>query len=1177
MSMKMNTAMRFVMMRARNEQAYVEMDKIWPEHVFCGILKLSELTPNEVAPESSHKEQIAADIEGVRTMLNKRGLNSQAARALIRFALKTQVPDAEKSDPAASAATEKLDERALQIAENEAADALTAVHYLEAIIEAPTMLIAGLLSEEPEGGGEGNENERTDADEELTPAERLAKLPALSDRVRGLRDLLLEKVFGQDHAVHQFAECIFAAEVLADADRKRVRPRAIFVFTGPPGVGKTYLAEQGGEAIGLPFKRFDMSGFSDHQAHTNLVGYAPSYKDAKSGMLTDFVRKNPHSILLFDEVEKAHLNTIQLFLQILDAGRLHDDFLDKDIPFSDTIIIFTTNAGKQLYEDAAKTNAAAVSRKTILNALETDTDPRTGSPYFPAAICSRLATGNAILFNHLKAHDLEKICAKELERSTGLFENSYGLTAGFDKEVATMMLFSEGGLADARTLRARTEQFFKSELYKLSALYSGEAFAETLAGLDELRFTVDLDNAPTEALSLFQNPDKPGVLLFTDALTAARIEDAVSGECAVWQAQSATEAFKLIGEKDIGAVLLDVAFKHDVEETSETFSIAADPEATVLDMEFASSAMAQASDDKGTAFAFDNVPMAAEALRSGRAFFRSLLERAPEMPVYLLETPRLTIDKELLMAFVRAGARGKLIAPGRETGAFAEELYGILKRLFLQKAATDLAKERKLLSFESAPQLSKNKKQALIRLRDLSLKRNVNADDTGEVLADAEKPSTSFGDVIGANSAKDELTFFVDYLKNTKKFMAQGLKPPKGVLLYGPPGTGKTLIARAMAGESDVAFIPAAASEFVTKWQGSGPEAVRNLFSLARKYAPSILFIDEIDAIGRKRGGSGTAHGEEMALNALLTEMDGFKVDPKRPVFVLAATNFDIEDGRSGIGVLDPALVRRFDRTILVDMPTKEDRLRFLKMMLSKNKTNKVTDQLLEQLSGRSSGLSLANLANVLELATRTAVKRGEPLGDAILEEAFETSRHGERKDWGEAYMERVARHEAGHAFLCHAAGRTPAYLTIIARGGHGGYMEHDISEDSPLKTKEELLGRLRTALGGRAAELVYYGEKDGVSTGAAGDLESATGIVRAMICSYGMDEEIGFASLGEREATQGPLAEKIAARISQVIREELDETVKVLSEERTRVDRLVEALMEKNRLDRTEMEQLLS
>ena len=190
--------------------------------------------------------------------------------------------------------------------------------------------------------------------------------------------------------------------------------------------------------------------------------------------------------------------------------------------------------------------------------------------------------------------------------------------------------------------------------------------------------------------------------------------------------------------------------------------------------------------------------------------------------------------------------------------------------------------------------------------------------------------------MVGAVDAKDELRFFIDYLKNPKRFTARGIKPPKGVLLYGPPGTGKTMLARAMAGESNVTFIPCVATGFVTKYQGSGPEAVRTLFRRARKYAPAIIFIDEIDAIGRKRGQINSGHGEEMALNALLAEMDGFSVDPRRPVFVMAATNFDVEEGRGGMGVIDSALSRRFDCKILVDLPNAEEREEFIRMSLAK-------------------------------------------------------------------------------------------------------------------------------------------------------------------------------------------------------------------------------------------------
>ncbi|NCB29941.1 MAG: AAA family ATPase, partial [Clostridia bacterium] len=360
------------------------------------------------------------------------------------------------------------------------------------------------------------------------------------------------------------------------------------------------------------------------------------------------------------------------------------------------------------------------------------------------------------------------------------------------------------------------------------------------------------------------------------------------------------------------------------------------------------------------------------------------------------------------------------------------------------------------------------------------------------------------------------------------------------------------------------------------KYQGSGPEAVRSLFKKARRYAPAIVFIDEIDAIGRARGQSNTAHGEEMALNALLTEMDGFAVDPKRPIFVLAATNFEVEEGQGGMGTIDGALARRFDRKILVDLPNAGDREQYLRMMLKKNKTHRVSEEMIRRLASRSTGMSLANMASVLELASRMAVKQVSPLTDAILDEAYEITKHGAKKEWGYDYLERVARHESGHAFLCYLGGNTPAYLTIVARGGHGGYMEHSGEDMGPLSTKEQLINRIRTSLGGRAAEIAYYGEKDGVSTGASGDLESATRVARAMICNYGMDEAFGMAVLSPEEATRGPLAARVSERVSEIIRAEMAETIRIIRQNKPRIDRMVAALMEKNKLTKEEMEALL-
>ena len=349
---------------------------------------------------------------------------------------------------------------------------------------------------------------------------------------------------------------------------------------------------------------------------------------------------------------------------------------------------------------------------------------------------------------------------------------------------------------------------------------------------------------------------------------------------------------------------------------------------------------------------------------------------------------------------------------------------------------------------------------------------------------------------------------------------------------------------------------------------GKGPKEVHDLFRVARKYAPSILFIDEIDAIAKERTGSGYS---EETLTAFLTEMDGFVSNPSKPVFVLAATNFDVEPG--GKKSLDPALMRRFDRRILIDLPDREDRTRFFRKKMAGNTALQISDEKLENLIMRSTGMSLAELDSVIELALRSAIRESSTVvTDAIMEEAFETFSHGESKQWNESLLERVARHEAGHAFLCWLSGETPAYLTIVARGNHGGYMRHADDEDKPLLTKDELLAQIRTALGGRAAELVYYGDRDGISTGAAGDLQNATRNAQRMMCTYGMDDDFGLSVVYADAAYNGAMTMEVREQVNRILQEQMAEAVRLISENKDKVDSLVAELMVKNHLNGAEI-----
>ena len=1147
---ELSLTMQFVQMRAGAEVKAANSNTVGIEHYFLGLLKLAELRADDLfnAPEFIIKT-LSEDIAIIRGMFSAAQIDTTRTRALLRYMVGSGTISSEEI-------LEKCYITAMNNAKKRNSMAIWAQDMLTAIMENPTDMILQVCPIQSEGKivfAEETALESSSIDE-------MSKdfLPNLTNRIRKMRAQLLSNVFGQDHVVHAFAEGMFAAEVLAASDEKRKRPRAVFVFAGPPGVGKTFLAEQAADALHIPFKRFDMSSFADHQAYMALVGFEKSYHGAKPGTLTEFVKENPHSILLFDEIEKANINTINLFLQILDAGRLNDRYWDEDIIFKDTIIIFTSNACKTLYDGEAKENAAGIPRKTILNALETEINPQTGQPFFPATITSRLATGWPLLFNHLQAHHLEKISSNELNRFCSLFEKQYGINVKFDELVPTALLLQEGGDVDARTLRAQTETFFKNEIFKICRLWGENTFATALEHINNINFCVETNKFTSEIRPLFECKEKPEILLYGSNDFANRCKTELP-EYVIYYTHNIDAAMSILGEKDIRLVLIDIAEKNN-EVTIDEFNASKYSNRDYSIM---------IRDGNGS---FDYASMSLGAIHDGTHLFRSIHERMPELPVYILETDDFPIDSELEMSFVRAGVRGKLVEPKDDFSIFEDMLDTICRELYVQSVATRMGNERKALYFDTAPKLSADKTEIAIRIRDFTIKRAIAADDMDSVLDDIEKPDTRFSDVIGAKDAKDELQLYIDYLKNPKRFIAQGVKPPKGVLLYGPPGTGKTMLAKAMAGESDVTFIPCVATSFVTKYQGSGPESIRTLFKRARKYAPAVVFIDEIDAIGRKRGQVNSGHGEEMTLNALLSEMDGFAVDPKRPVFVLAATNFEIEEGHQGMGIIDPALSRRFDCKIFVDLPTADEREEFVRASLGKIKTHTVSEEMIKRLAIGSVGMSLANLSSVIEMANRIVLKEGLVLDDTILDEAFELTKHGEKKEWGYEYLERVARHESGHALLSYLSGDKPSYLTVVARGDHGGYVEHKTAENEYLFTKDELQGHIRTSLGGRAAEMVFYGENEGVSTGASGDLKQASQIAYAMICKYGMDPKIGLCSLeNDHKASQ-----EVISRINTILNEELQKAIEVIQQHKQTINVLVEELMKKNKLSEQEITHII-
>ncbi len=442
-----------------------------------------------------------------------------------------------------------------------------------------------------------------------------------------------------------------------------------------------------------------------------------------------------------------------------------------------------------------------------------------------------------------------------------------------------------------------------------------------------------------------------------------------------------------------------------------------------------------------------------------------------------------------------------------------------------------------------------------------------------------------FSDVAGANEAKEELIEVVDFLKNPKKFLDMGARIPRGALLIGAPGTGKTLLARAVSGEANVPFFYISGSEFVEMFVGVGASRVRDLFTMAKKFAPSIVFIDEIDAVGRQRGaGLGGGHDErEQTLNQILVEMDGFERDTN--IIVVAATNRP--------DILDPALLRpgRFDRRIVIDIPDINDREAILKIHAIDKPLDENVD--LRRVAERTPGFTGADLANIInEAAILTARQNKKLIDQETLYHSIEKVLLGPEKRshiLSQKEKEIVAYHEAGHALV---AGVTPHSdpvhkISIVSRGRAAGYTMKLPIEDRHLHSKSQFLADLAVLMGGYAAEKLVFKE---LTTGAADDLKKATALARRLVTEYGMSDKFGPIAWGEKDelvflgrelGVEKNYSESVAQLIDKEIKNFLfsaySAAKKIIGERRKKLNEIAKRLIEKETIERDEFEMIMS
>ncbi len=933
--------------------------------------------------------------------------------------------------------------------------------------------------------------------------------------IRDMKNKLLDVIHGQRHAIDETVQAIFESRMFAPKADERKGPLATLLFAGPSGVGKTFLASRIEEHLKCKMLVVDMSEYSDNLANNKFNG-----EHGCPAVVTGFVRENPNGIIIFDEIEKAHINTIHLFLQILDDARLMDHHIKQNVSFKDNIIIMTTNAGHSLYEDTTVCDLSQTPRNVILDALRKDINPATKEPFFPECITTRMANGKVILFNHLEPFALMDIVKDEVDRQLRLFKSSAGISVDYDpKLLSALLLYSGGGVCDARSLKGLAKNTVVKELQEI-LLQFADRYHDKVNSLENITFTIDT-RGDEDVTALFENKDEMHVAIFAG--------EKAKEFTTVYADASSNTVFEIFDDCNL--------FKRKIRGVVDYILI--DPFCGTMPSEKSPNDIEDINSD-------------------GMEIFRYVREYNPEVPVYILNLQGKE-DREFDTLLAK-GARGVIRMNPDNKEDFEKSLEELSLYARINNGVYSLGRTGRVLSFNCAQYLI-DETTAVVSFEKLQLKSAPAAGDASQIARKGENNNIMFKDVVGCRTAKATLSEYCKALDDPRETALKGKKMPRGVLLYGPPGTGKTLLAKAMANECRATFFPVSATSFFGSLVGETEKNIENLFKKARKYAPSVIFIDEVDAIARKRVGSPSTSHNEDALNTFLAQMDGFVTDEKRPVFILAATNYDI-NGDSG-RVLDSAFVRRFDSKINIPLPDTDDRYELILMSLKKHGIHfgDAHEKIVRNMAERTGGMSNADLEMMNASFART-VSDDKPDGARYMD-ALDAFRFGDVNKMDPDHLRQTACHEAGHAIVCKLCGTTPSFLTIVSRGDFGGYMESAGSKNSGTYTYSELMDVVCRCLAGRVAEIELYGEGAGINTGASSDIQKARYYIKACLGDFAMGDNL-FAHWKPQEAEE-------------LMRKQYNRTKEMLSMHRDTLIRLTDLLAKEKSLDKKRMEEFFA
>jgi cell division protease FtsH len=968
------------------------------------------------------------------------------------------------------------------------------------------------------------------------PAKDAPPAPAvpLSSEVATVRSIevdLGKVILGQEGAIASLVQGFYLGMLRGE---ERGRPLSM-VFFGDSGVGKSSLASAFGSLVAqafggdYAFLGLDMGNYKGTEGRFRLLGNPL----ASPGQLTTHLARHPKAIVLLDEFDRADSEVLDALLPFLDRGFVEDDVSKQQIRFTGATFLLTTNKGSALYLDDlryGKLDSRDLPQALVREALLKE---MSRSAY---AFIDRVSY--YCLFRPLGVETLMRICSNEISAWKGSWSRR-GVEVSIDDEasLASALVLGLGRAQSARSLKGAVETFMGRYL-------AGGLLEERESRVNSVTITV----SKHEALALGQDASPLSFALIDDEaarfapLAEKRLarDGGIDASCVPCADPEALEKALRSESRDIAFVLLDLNMGSGL--PSADIEIAAG-----LEPRFAPSLAA----------------------------LKRIREAWPELPVYIYSGLERERYPRLFSYFITVGGVRGFIPKGGGEEAWAALGASVRQRILAKSLERRTRGGR---SLEYVATKSRTASGLEVVLSDYVFKQSPTAGDAELFVAQA--PNRGFSDIVGAEEAKERFREAIAFLKEPESFLSEGVSFPAGYLLFGPPGTGKTSLAKAVASEGGVPFIEASIGQFKNKFYGETEERVRTLFRVARRYAPVVVFIDELDSLGSRSRESSSDRMASELITEFLQCLDGFS-DNRGVIFIAATNDKD---------AIDPALLRpgRFGTHILVDLPRRPaERAEILRLNLRRRRglDPAEIDALASKFSTWTSGLSPASIERVVDeafaIARRRRVESGAPppRGPALPPlETFIEARNavvfgrGERADDPRSAGE-TALHEAGHAVMSRARGRPILQVSIVGRGMAAGFLERVMEgfDDS----RDGLLGQIDILLGGRCAEELCL-ESGRVSAGASSDLDKATRAALDFIYRFGLLDGRELASLGCADTASLLLQVDIRQKVNALLGERRDIVMDLLRGARPSLERLTAAIVEKETLLGEEVEAIL-